>query len=304
MYQREPVNDWESPASDGRRKRFSRRDFLKVAAVLGLDVFLLAAGGVGYVTQVEPFWVEIRRVRVRLPRLPQAFAGLRVAQLSDIHIGPSMSVERVATLLKMATGAFPDLLALTGDFVLTYGARALSYRAELAEVTRQIPVLAVLGNHDHWYNAAQVRAALEAGGVQVLSNSVHALERGGERFFIAGIDDAYEGKDNLDAVLSQLPPEGGALLLSHVPDFADQSAPTGRFDLQISGHSHGGQVVLPFLGPPVLPKGGKKYVAGLYQVGTMLQYTNRGVGMTFPAVRFNCRPEITLFTLESGWGNG
>lgn len=301
------MNNDEPHPSAGRRGRFSRRDFLKAAAILGLDAVLLAAGGVGYVTRVEPFWVELRRVRVRLPRLPRAFAGLRVAQLSDIHIGPSMPVERVAELLQMAAGAAPDLLALTGDFVLTYGARGLSYQAELAEfsgvlaeISRQIPVLAVLGNHDHWYNAAQVRAALEAGGAQVLSNSVYALERGGERFFLAGIDDAYEGKDNLDAVLYQLPPEGGALLLSHVPDFADQSAPTGRFDLQISGHSHGGQVVLPFIGPPVLPKGGKKYVSGLYRVGTMLQYTNRGVGMTFPAVRFNCRPEITVFTLESG----
>jgi predicted MPP superfamily phosphohydrolase len=96
-----------------------------------------------------------------------------------------------------------------------------------------------------------------------------------------------------------LPAEGCAILLAHEPDCADDSAATGRFDLQISGHSHGGQVSLPLIGPPVLPYLAQKYPSGLYQVGQMFQYTNRGVGMTPPYVRLNCRPEITVFTLES-----
>ena len=85
--------------------------------------------------------------------------------------------------------------------------------------------------------------------------------------------------------------------MAHEPDFADKSSVVNRFDLQISGHSHGGQVVIPFFGPPVLPRHGRKYPSGLYKVGGMYQYTNRGIGMVFPYVRFLCRPEVTLFTL-------
>jgi predicted MPP superfamily phosphohydrolase len=92
--------------------------------------------------------------------------------------------------------------------------------------------------------------------------------------------------------------DSAAILLAHEPDFADISMRTNRFDLQVSGHSHGGQVVFPFYGPPILPYLGQKYPSGLYRVGSMLQYTNRGVGMIDPPIRFNCPPEITMFELQ------
>lgn len=289
-----------------RKKRFSRRDFLKVAAILGLDAFILGMAGVGYMSNVEPSWVEVRRVRLKLPRLPQAFSGLRIAQLSDIHIGYWMTADRVREILDIVVAQSPDLLALTGDFVLAYGRMTRSYMDELDEmaqslrrVSDNLPVVAVLGNHDHLYNPNQVSKALERGGAHVLINSVHTLARGAARFHLAGLDDYYRGRPDLNALLSDFPPDECAMLLVHEPDFADISAETGRFDLQISGHSHGGQIVLPFIGPPILPKHGQKYYSGLYQVGKMFQYTNRGVGMSFPAARFNCRPEITVFTLES-----
>lgn len=136
-------------------------------------------------------------------------------------------------------------------------------------------------------------------GTQVLVNSIHTLERGAARFHLAGIDDMYRGRPDLNKVLHAFPPGECAMLLVHEPDFADTSAETGRFDLQISGHSHGDQVVLPLAGPLILPRYGEKYFSGLYRVGEMLQYTNRGVGTSIPPVRFNCRPEITIFTLES-----
>ena len=130
-------------------------------------------------------------------------------------------------------------------------------------------------------------------------NSHYTLELGAALYHVAVLDELYRGIHEFNAILDAFPPDECAMLLAHEPDFADTRAETGRFDLQISGHSHGGQVVLPFVGPPILPKYGEKYFSGLYQVGKMFQYTNRGVGMTFPVVRFNCRPEITLFTLES-----
>lgn len=100
-------------------------------------------------------------------------------------------------------------------------------------------------------------------------------------------------------LLDQLAAGAGAILLAHEPDFADLSAPTGRFALQLSGHSHGGQISLPLLGAPILPPFGRRYPRGRYQVGEMIQYNNRGLGMVQPSRRFNCRPEITLFTLRA-----
>ena len=102
----------------------------------------------------------------------------------------------------------------------------------------------------------------------------------------------------LDQVLDKLTDDSPAILLAHEPDFADISSKTGRFAMQVSGHSHGGQVIVPFHGPLVLPYLGQKYPKGLYRLGQMVQYTNRGVGMIYPYVRFNCPPEITLFVLD------
>jgi hypothetical protein len=273
---------------------------------MGLDLLLLGFGGANYISRVEPYWLDVNQVRLKLPRLPESFSGFRIAQISDIHLGPWMSIERFNDILKLTVDQSPDLLALTGDFVLAYGNRSRSYVSELDQMARllkpqteKMPVVAVLGNHDYWYNPEIVQTALQRGGVTVLMNSVHSLERGSSRLHLAGVDDAYENHDDLAAVLNKLPADGCSILLAHEPDFADTSAATGCFDLQISGHSHGGQVVLPFVGAPVLPDLGKKYPSGLYQVGGMFQYTNRGVGTSLPPVRFNCRPEITVFTLES-----
>jgi len=112
------------------------------------------------------------------------------------------------------------------------------------------------------------------------------------------VDDILYKMNRLDQVLASLPADGAAILLAHEPDFADTSAAAGRFDLQISGHTHGGQINLPLIGPPILPEMGQKYPSGLYNIGDMLLYTNRGVGVTTVNARFNCRPEITVFTLE------
>jgi predicted MPP superfamily phosphohydrolase len=136
-------------------------------------------------------------------------------------------------------------------------------------------------------------------GIIDLSNTVYSLDRAEASLHFGGVDDIKMGKDRLDMVLDQLPTDGAAILLAHEPDFADATVRTGRFDLQISGHSHGGQVIVPLIGPLVLPELGQKYPLGLYELDSMYQYTNRGVGMSEPAVRFNCRPVLTIFTFKS-----
>jgi len=282
---------------------FSRRDFLKLGGYF-LTALLATSGGVGYATQIEPSWLEIVHLRLKLPRLAAEFSGLRLAQISDIHMGGWMNAERFAQVVDAVLAAAPDVIALTGDYLIGYGWDETHQQAlealepmlkTLADATL---TLAVMGNHDHWSDVQKIRAMLSRAGVVELPNSVFTLQQGAARLHIGGVDDVYEGQDRLANVLQRLPADGAAILLCHEPDFADTAAASARFDLQISGHSHGGQVVIPFLGPLHTPKFAEKYPLGLYQVGEMLQYTNRGVGMARLPVRFNCRPEVTIFTLE------
>jgi predicted MPP superfamily phosphohydrolase len=221
-----------------------------------------------------------------------------MVQISDIHMDDWLKPTRLVEILDMVNQQQPDLVAITGDFFTSSPERyAQTMTTALSTLAPRDATVAVLGNHDHWTNPYVVRAVIRESGVIELSNAVHTLRRGEAILHVAGVDDVWEHQDCLDLVLEQLPDAGAAILLAHEPDFADTSAATGRFDLQISGHSHGGQVIIPLRGPMVLPLYAKKYPIGMYQVGDMLQYTNRGLGTIPPQVRFNCRPEITVFTL-------
>lgn len=285
------------------RRPLTRREFLRLGLWGGAALVAGAGATSGYAFLLEPGWLDVTSVPLRLPRLPAVFDGLRVVQISDIHLDLDwMTVERLAGVIDRVIDLQPDVVLLTGDYVS--GVRQLEARLEglsthLARLEAPLGVFAVLGNHDHWVNPGAVRRALEAGGAVELRNAVWEVQRGGQSLFLCGVDDYWERKSDLNPVLATLPPEGCAVLLAHEPDFADFSAATGRFDLQVSGHSHGGQVVAPFYGPIVLPSYGEKYPSGLYTVQDMWQYTNRGVGMTRPRVRINCRPEITVFTFQT-----
>jgi predicted MPP superfamily phosphohydrolase len=254
-----------------------------------------------YAHQFEPARIECTALSLRLPRLSPEFDGYRLVQMSDIHMNRFMTPERLNTLADLVNQQHPDLIALTGDFVThNVGRHADDLIAGLRRLSAPDGVWAVLGNHDHWNGASYVESLLAEGHVTCLRNQVRTFSRAGALLHVAGVDDYWEDCARIDDVLAALPPDGAAILLAHEPDFADISAATGRFDLQLSGHTHGGQVVIPFLRPPVLPHYGRKYPSGLYRVGTMVQYTNRGVGMASPRFRFNCRPEITVFTLRCG----
>ena len=289
--------------SDNANK-LTRRDFLKLLRTAAIDLGLLAIGGAAWGFLVEPGRLSVETVPMKLSRLTPAFFGMRIAQISDIHMGGWMTSERLQHVVEQVTKQKPDILFLTGDFLLghEFTASTETNLQELIDVlsplTRTIPSFGILGNHDYWTDANAVREMLKACSITELSNSVFGLSRGSEILHICGVDDIWEGAARLDEVTRQLTDDSAAILLAHEPDFADVSASTNRFDLQVSGHSHGGQVVFPLLGPLVLPRLGRKYPAGLYQVGNMYQYTNRGVGMARLPVRFNCPPEITLFVLD------
>ncbi|PJF40307.1 MAG: metallophosphoesterase [Chloroflexi bacterium] len=280
-------------------KHLSRRRFLKAMFGSAAGTMIVGFGGFVYGNNIEAGQIEVKPVDLTLPRLTAAFDGYRIAQISDIHTDGWMTPDRLRHIVALINREEPDMVAITGDFVTGDAERhAAGLIDTLRELSPHDEVIAVPGNHDHWTDIDVVRGIMRESGLRDVSNGVFTLRRGGEALHICGVDDVWYGHDDIDATLSQLPDDGAAILLAHEPDFADVSAATGRFDLQLSGHSHGGQIILPWLGPPVLPWLGRKYPNGQYQVGEMIQYTNRGVGMVMPRVRINCRPEVTIFTLH------
>ncbi|GAB4532630.1 MAG: hypothetical protein Fur0018_21360 [Anaerolineales bacterium] len=254
----------------------------------------------GYVSQVEPDWVETTTIRHHMMALPGALHGYRIVHISDLHYDAIwMTARRLQSVVQAVNALRSNLIVITGDFITDRPPEAGKYLVEaLSRLRAADGVLAVPGNHDYWSSIELIADVTRAAGIVFLRNMVYSLPGGS--LHIAGLDDALEGYARLSTVLDATPPEGVAILLAHEPDVADHSAASGRFGLQLSGHSHGGQVVLPGSGVrPILPSMARKYPSGLYKIGTMRQYTNRGLGMTAPRVRFNCRPEITLHILES-----
>jgi predicted MPP superfamily phosphohydrolase len=167
----------------------------------------------------------------------------------------------------------------------------------LSQLTAPHGVWAVLGNHDDGTDPEHVTRVLESENIRVLANQSEAMERDGARFWLAGVNDVFSQTANLTETLRSVPADEAVILLAHEPDFADEAA-RFRIDLQLSGHSHGGQIRIPFLPPLYLPELAKKYYLGRYQVGSLALYTNAGLGTIRVPMRLNCPPEITLLTLR------
>lgn len=271
----------------------NRRQFLGLAGAGAAAVVASA----GWATLVEPNWPVVERREIRLARLPARLDGLRIAQLSDIHLSPLVTTGDLLRAVELVNRQSPDLIVLTGDFIW----REAGFAAQLVEPLRQLAaplgVVATFGNHDHWSGADAVAAALAAAGVTLLVNQATRLATDAP-LWLAGLDDVWERRQDIRTALRDVPPDACTVLLCHEPDYGDETA-AYPVDLQLSGHSHGGQINLPLVGPPVLPYLGRKYPAGLYRVADLQIYTNRGIGLIAPAVRFNCPPEVTVLTLRA-----
>jgi predicted MPP superfamily phosphohydrolase len=264
----------------------------------------LAAGGAGYAYgRFEAGWVEVTEHEIEISGLPRAFDGYRIAHVSDFHIGRWLSPDALRVHFETVNALSPDLVAITGDVV------SRPPRCSEEELVRLLGSLAatdgavaVLGNHDHDAGPEMVLRVLRGAGIHALDNAVHTVRKGDDALHFAGVDDLIEGVPGMGRVLDALPDGGPAILLAHEADTAGEFAATGRFALQLSGHTHGGQVRLPFDGPVYLPEMGKKYVMGRYDVDGMPLYVNRGLGRVHLPVRFLCRPEIALLTLRGASG--
>jgi len=301
----------------------NRRRFIALgASAVGVAV----AGGV-YACQIEPYWLEIVRRPMPLPDLPTALVGKTLLQVSDIHVGPNVSSDYLIRSLVAAQSLEPDFVAFTGDFVSYRSANEVT---ELARVLRSMPrgrlgTVASLGNHDygrHWGDVAVAddvsRVATDAGMV-VLRNDVRTI--GGLQFagladfwspeFGAGHGEPPDGtlhappsshfrREGTDAAaaLRLLARGQPTVVLSHNPDAQDLPIWDGVRGWVLAGHTHGGQVRAPFLPPPVLPVKNRRYTSGVFDVGPgRTLYINRGLGFLIQ-IRFDVRPELTLFTLE------
>ena len=238
--------------------------------------------------------IDTTHVELTLPHLPIQFDGYSIIQISDFHFGSWLKKAFLEEAINQVNSLLPDLVVITGDFVSFSPDK---YSDDLIDCLKALKpkdqVVAVLGNHDHWSNADEVRRVLIHSHVKELNNRVFILEKGGACLYIAGVDDHLTKLDRLDRVVELIPTESVAILLAHEPDFADESASTGRFDLQLSGHSHGGQIIFPFISRFFLPAKARKYPSGLYQIKDMYLYTNRGLGTTWLNLRYQCPPEIT-----------
>ncbi len=291
----------------------TRRKFLQLGAT-GTLIGALAVVGDGTILAANQ--PQLVSIEVPLPRLPEAWDGFRIAQLADFHYDDYFSVIPLRKAVDMINPIQPDLVVLTGDFVTSPArklTRSIAIRSAkaiepcallLAQLQAPSGILAVLGNHDVVADSAHIIAVLQSYGISVLRNRCVPFERNGKRLWVSGVDDVLEGKADLALATRNIPPGEPVILLAHEPDWADYVALHHPVDLQLSGHSHGGQIRLPLIGPPYLPKLARKYPWGLRQIGPLTLYTNSGIGTIGVPMRLNCPPEVTLIVLRATGASG
>ena len=255
-----------------------------------------AAGG-AYALLHEPLSPRLERVTLRFAALPRGLDGLRIGHLSDMHLGMRFAADNTRWAVAQMAREQPDLLALTGDFV-SYEHAIAALPEALAGLPRpRLGAYAVPGNHDHWEGVPEIGRALAKLGVQLLINQHQALAVGGATLVVAGVDDLWDGSPDLGATLAGAPEGAFTALLAHCPDVADEAAARG-VALQLSGHTHGGHMRLPWLGSFCLPRHGWRYPVGHAHVGAAQLYVSRGIGGL--PLRVGCAPEATIITLRRG----
>ncbi|WP_298499834.1 metallophosphoesterase [uncultured Methanobrevibacter sp.] len=245
--------------------------------------------------------IDLVEIDIELDNLGWNFHNYRILNLTDIHLGQWINPEYLDELIDYVNTLNIDLITLTGDY---FSYVIDEYLDALEKSFKKLKApdgkYGVLGNHDHWMGSQKVRDIFNASDIFDLSNDVVTLKKGEDSLNLAGVDSCTVCADDLDKVIANLPPNIPTILLAHEPDFAKQSSQTNRFDLQISGHSHGGQFIIPkFETTPFRGPNSTKYPVGLYKVGNMTQYTSKGLGTNSFRIRINCKPEITVITLKT-----
>jgi len=277
------------------KNKISRREFLQLAAVTPLVAVSAASA---YARLIEPSYYRLSQIDIFIRDLPQNFEGFRIAHITDVHHSRILGIEEVQCVVKLTQQLKPDLIALTGDYTTSYRRYIEPCAEALGMLQAPYGVWAVLGNHDHYTDPELTRWALERHHITVLNNANTTILRRGDTLQFSGIDDwSWAGTDWVRA-LKGLDLRRPTVLLSHQPgvfDFAESK----DVSLILSGHTHGGQIEVPLLGPPArFVTKDLKYARGLFKRGNTQLYVSTGTGVIGLPVRFGVRPEIAVLCLR------
>ncbi|MFD1450671.1 MULTISPECIES: metallophosphoesterase [Oceanobacillus] len=280
----------------------NRRTFLKRSLGSLLTLLGLSGGTYFYAREIEPSLLTITEESITSPQIPAAFNQFKIVQFSDTHLGFHYDLEQLESLVSKINNLKPDLILFTGDLVDE--PNNYHWNNKLIQLLQQLEApegkFWIYGNHDHGGNGTEILyETFEAANFTLLQNSASRIQREDASFVLAGIDDAMLGDPDISQALEERTDSDFTILLAHEPDLADvvKNYPV---DIQLSGHSHGGQVRLPFIGDLYTPAYAEKYVQGKYTISDKLTlYVNSGIGTTRLPYRFLCRPELHVFTLHS-----
>jgi uncharacterized protein len=245
----------------------------------------------------EPYRLTIEHQQIYLRRLPKALDGFRIVQLSDIHHSRFTSRQQIERAVQTATSLQPDIIALTGDYISKERAYAAPCAELLGKLRARHGVYAVLGNHDHWTDAALITDLFRAEGITVLINQGMRFEKNGAAFWLAGVDDTMVGLEDLPLALAGSSEDEMKLLLAHNPIILRRAA-RAEVDLVLSGHTHGGQVNL-ISDRNAAGRPRRRVLKGLASEGETQIYVTRGLGTVVLPVRFGCPPEVSLLELRT-----
>lgn len=284
------------------KKNITRRSFIKRTLGAILALFGIGIGGRYYSHEVEPKWLDLSTISISNPLIPEGFNGLKIVQFSDTHLGFQFQLPDLVSVTEQINALRPDLIFFTGD--LMDDPNQYPFQQEIIPVMKRLNAsmgkLCIYGNHDHGGNGSKIYSSImQQADFQVLRNSNTKISLlNGDNLYIAGIDDAMLGTPDFAAALNGIPEDAYTILLSHAPDLADIAA-NFNIQLQLSGHSHGGQVQIPFAGALVTPPHARKYKEGTFEIGKLKLHVNRGLGTTRLPYRFLSRPEITVYEFNS-----
>ncbi|MGC9015123.1 MAG: metallophosphoesterase [Thermoproteota archaeon] len=269
---------------------YGRFIFAAILAILALVFFSFV---------IEPnFITTTTYIKVYIEKLPKDFNGFRIVHITDLHFGSLGLPIKYSRVLEKVRTLRPDLIAVTGDLVSNKESakEALNFVVELSKIS---DVYLVFGNWDHWsaLNISDFEDATNRSRIRVLLNKNVAVRRNGSLIYVAGVDDPYSGYDDLESALRNIKEGSVVVLLAHSPQIIDKCI--GKVDLVLSGHTHGGQVVIPFLGPLFVPLPSKyrKFTYGYFDLNETKMFVSRGVGTSILPVRFLCPPEVAVIEL-------
>ncbi len=278
----------------------TRRQVLRTAVAAGASATGLGLGL--YAWQWEPHWLEFVYLDLPVRALPSSLIGARLVQLSDLHVGPNVADAYLTDVFRQVAALAPDIVAYTGDLSSFEAQHYFAHveRMYAAPPRGRLATVGITGNHEYgpdWSHpeiANRLVGIAEAGGIRMLRNQIADVEG----LQIVGLDDLWAKRFDVAATLAAFDPSRAALALSHNPDTVDLAGWSSFHGWILSGHTHGGQVKPPFLPPPIVPVKNLRYTAGVFDLpGNRTLYISRGVGHLFQ-VRFNVRPEVTVFTLQ------